>query len=81
MSAADIIARALAKPFTHTVTTHYADGICKRHDTRSLAAAENWAVEERRKIGRTLIGLADAETVTVVAVTIAEIAMAKSGDA
>ena len=31
MDALSIIARELAKPFTHTVTTRYADGACQRH--------------------------------------------------
>lgn len=49
-----ILAR-LAKPITHEVVTVYADGSEKRHGTRNIAQAENFATGERRKIGRDLI--------------------------
>lgn len=55
MTAIELIAASAAKPMTHAVVTSYADGTAKRHETRSAAAAENWAVGERRKIGRDLI--------------------------
>ena len=53
------IAAAQTAPKTHVVVTTYADGTTKRHETRSAATAENWAVGERRKIGRALL---DRET-------------------
>ncbi|MBZ9706086.1 hypothetical protein LB543_05050 [Mesorhizobium sp. ESP7-2] len=70
MTAEERIAAALAKPFTHTVITTYADGTQKRHDTRSAAAAENWAIGEERKIGRDLIDRATGKTVRVVSVDV-----------
>lgn len=50
-----LIAAALAKPITHHVVTTYSDGETLTHPARSAAAAENWAIGERRKIGRDLI--------------------------
>ncbi len=55
MPAIDLISKASAAPMTHVVITTYADGRANRHETRSAATAENWAVGERRKIGRDLI--------------------------
>lgn len=55
MDVLDLIAREAAKPMTHVVVTTYADGATKRHETRGAAQAENWAIGERRKIGRDLI--------------------------
>lgn len=68
--ATSAIARALAQPLTHRVTTHCASGKVRTHDTRSLASAENHAVGERRKIGRDLIDRMTGEAVRVVAVTV-----------
>ncbi len=70
MNALDRINSALAQPLTHRVTTVYADGATKHHDTRGLAQAENWAVGERRKIGRALIDRMTGATVSVVSVEI-----------
>lgn len=50
-----LIVAALAAPKTHKVVTTYSDGETLTHPTRSEAAAENWAIGERRKIGRDLI--------------------------
>lgn len=66
----DTIAAHLAKPLTHKVVTIYADGASKEHFTRSLAAANNWAIGERRKIGRKLIDRDTGKTVHVVGVTV-----------
>ncbi|RWO06336.1 MAG: hypothetical protein EOS07_22115 [Mesorhizobium sp.] len=52
---AAIIAARLAAPKTHGVVSTYADGATHRHETASLAQAENYATGERRKIGRDLI--------------------------
>ena len=68
------IAAALAMPLTHTVMTTYADGKQRGHDTRSAAQAENYAIGERRKIGRDLIERATGKTVRVVSVEIKPIA-------
>lgn len=50
-----LIAANLAKPITHHVVTTYSDGETLTHPVRSEGAAENWAIGERRKIGRNLI--------------------------
>lgn len=67
------IAAALAQPLTHRVSTVYAGGLVKTHDVRSLGAANNWAVGERRKIGRKLLDRATGEAVEVIAVEISEL--------
>lgn len=61
----------IARPLTHRVTTLYASGDVKTHDTRSLGAAENFAKGQNRKIGRDLIDRETGKTVRVVAVMIA----------
>lgn len=55
MNTLDLIAANLAKPITHRVVTTYSDGETLTHPARSAGAAENWAIGERRKIGRDLI--------------------------
>lgn len=70
MNAMDRINAALAAPKTHVVITGYACGKTKRHETRSEATAENWAIGERRKIGRDLIDRDTGNTVRVTTVTI-----------
>jgi hypothetical protein len=69
MTALALIDAALAAPKTHCVVTLYADGSVKRHETRSQATAENFAVGERRKIGRNLIDR-KGNPVEVVGVTV-----------
>ena len=64
-----LIAAALAKPITHKVVTLYADGQTRTHEARSLAQAENWAISERRKLGRDLINR-EGHTVRVVDVCV-----------
>lgn len=70
MNALAKINAALAAPMTHVVVTRYADGAERRHEVRSLAAGENFATGERRKIGRDLISRETGETVRVVAVEV-----------
>jgi hypothetical protein len=65
-----LIEAALAAPKTHAVVTLYADGSAKRHETRSLASAENFATGERRKVGRSLINRETGSAVEVVGVTV-----------
>lgn len=65
-----LIQAALNDPKTHAVVTLYAGGASKRHETRSLAAAQNYATGERRKIGRQLIDRATGRAVEVVHVSI-----------
>lgn len=78
MNALDLIAREMAKPMTHVVLTRYADGAVKRHETRGAKQAENWAIGERRKIGRKLISrnadMTAGPLVEVVGVEVLEIA-------
>lgn len=73
-TAAELIAAALAAPKTHRVVTEYLGGARRAHETRSHATAENYAVGERRKIGRELIDRDTGKTVVVAKVTIEEIA-------
>lgn len=68
-----LIAAQMAKLITHHVVTTYADGETLTHPVRSEGAAENWAIGERRKIGRNLIRRATGETVRVVSVEIVKI--------
>lgn len=53
------------------VTTLYADGSVKTHDSHTRAGADNFAIGERRKIGRNLIDRANGKTVRVVDVYVA----------
>jgi len=64
------LAAHLAKPLTHRVTTLYASGAVKTHDTRSLGAAENFAIGENRKVGRKLIDRATGQAVEIVGVMV-----------
>lgn len=54
-NAMNLINAALSAPKTHAVVTTYDCSMVRRHETRSMATAENFAVGERRKIGRDLI--------------------------
>ena len=67
-----LIAKALAAPKTHKVITTYADGQTKEHLTASLAQANNWAIGERRKIGRELIDRSTGNSVRVVNIEVTE---------
>lgn len=73
-----LIAAALAKPHTHVVITRFDDGSSRRHTTRSAATAENFAVMDRRRMGRPLISrnadLTAGPIVRIVAVDIEPIA-------
>lgn len=62
-----------AAPRSWRVTTHYAGGMTRQHDAHSHAGAENFAIAERRKIGRDLISRETGETVRAVDVTVAPI--------
>lgn len=62
-----------AAPLGWRVTTLYADGSVKTHDSHSLAGAKNFAIGERRKIGRELIDRATGDKVRVVEVTVSAI--------
>lgn len=73
MDAMSLINAALAAPKTHAVLTIYENGKVRRHETRSAATAENYAVGERRKIGRNLIDRETGATVRVAAVDVVAI--------
>lgn len=68
-----LILAELAKPTTHAVLTAYADGTQRRFETRSLPSAENHAIGERRKIGRSLIDRSTGMKVMVVSVEVVRI--------
>ena len=70
MNAEKTIQALLLAHKTHKVVTLYADGSRREHETSSLAQAENFAVGERRKIGRPLISRATGLDVIVSGVTI-----------
>jgi hypothetical protein len=77
-TALDRIRAARAAPLTHRVTTTFADGTERTHDTRSAASAGLWAVGERQNLGRDLISrnadLTDGPIVRVISVAVTEIA-------
>ena len=64
------LAAALAAPKTHKVVTAYQCGKVRTHETRNLASAENYAIGERRKIGRALVDRETGQLVRVQSVTI-----------
>lgn len=65
-----LIAAALAMPHTHAVVTRFEDGATRKFTTRSEASANNYAVGERRKVGRALINRETGATVRVVSVDV-----------
>ena len=65
-----LIARHRALPMTHVVVTRFTDGREERHETRSAGAAENWAIGERRKIGRRLLSRQSGQVIIVESVRI-----------
>lgn len=73
MNALELIATRLAAPKRYRVTTSYADGHEKHHETETLTQAENWASNERRKLGRSLIRRDTGATVRVSHVTVTTI--------
>jgi hypothetical protein len=68
-----LIQRLLAMPKTLAVVTRFADGSVRRHEVATRGQAENYAVGERRKIGRDLINRETGATVRVIAVDIVSI--------
>lgn len=73
MTTEQMIAAALAKPKTHAIVTTYECGKVRRHCTFSAKAAENFAIGERRKIGRNLIDRETGRKSRVVSVEIVEV--------
>lgn len=70
MSTPALVAAMLAKPITHDVVTTFADGSTRRFGVRSAAQGENYAIGERRKIGRDLVNRETGATVRVVSVEV-----------
>lgn len=70
MTTPAIILAMLAKPVTHEVVTTFADGSTRRFGVRSKPQGENYAVGERRKIGRDLINRETGDIVRVIAVEV-----------
>lgn len=68
-----LITAALAMPNTHQCVTKYSDGTTRSHRTRSEQTAENYAILERRKIGRNLTDRATGKSVCVVSVEVLKI--------
>ena len=68
-----LIAAALAAPKTHKVVTTYDDGTNRIHETRSEQTAENYAIGERRKIGRRFLSRVLNEWAMVVSVEVTKI--------
>ncbi len=65
----DILNR-LAAPKQFAVVTTYDDGSVRRHETETNRQADNYAVGERRKVGRELVSRESGSAVKVVSVTI-----------
>lgn len=70
---AALISRFQSMPKTHAVVTRFADGNERRHETATEGQAKNYAVGERRKIGRDLISRETGNTVRVVAVDVVKL--------
>ena len=66
----DLIAARLAAPKSFKVVTTYADGATREHQTETIGQANNYAIGERRKIGRDLINRETSLTVRVVSVEV-----------
>ena len=65
-----LIAAQLAKPKTHKIVTTYADGAVHEFEARSLAAAENHAVLDRRHIGRVMLERGTDREIMIVSVEV-----------
>lgn len=70
MNAMELIARIQAMPKTLAVVTRFADGASRRHEVATRGQAENYAIGERRKIGRTLLNRETGAEVRVVSVDV-----------
>lgn len=66
-----LIARRLAAPKQFEVVTLFADGTSRSFETETRGQAENYAVGERRKVGRVLINRETGAEVQVVDVYVA----------
>lgn len=66
----DLITRRLLAAKSFKVVTTYADGATREHQTETVGQANNFAIGERRKIGRDLISRETGLTVRVVSVEV-----------
>lgn len=70
---AALLARRLAAPKQFEVVTLFADGSSRKFETETRAQAENYAVGEKRKVGRILKSRETDAEVRVVDVYVAAI--------
>lgn len=73
MTIEQFIQQKLNEPKAFRVVTSYADGRTREHLTATRGQADNWAVGERRKIGRDLIDRESGLTVQVTSVDVVSI--------
>lgn len=70
MNALDLISSRLAAKKNFRVVATFADGSTRSHETETEFQAKNWAIGERRQIGRNLISRETGKTVHMVSVEI-----------
>ncbi|UXR90945.1 hypothetical protein [Agrobacterium tumefaciens] len=70
---ANLIAARLAAPEKFEVVTLFADGTSRSHKTETRGQAENYAVGEKRKVGRSLINSETGTNVRILAVYVASL--------
>lgn len=68
---AALIAKMQSMPKAFEVVTLFADGTSRTYQTATRGQADNYAVGEKRKIGRTLLNRDTGATVEVVDVYVA----------
>lgn len=68
---AALIDRMQSMPKAFEVVTLFADGTSRSHQTATLGQADNYAVGEKRKIGRALMNRDTGDIVSVVSVEVA----------
>lgn len=68
---AALIARRLAAPKQFEIVTLFADGTSRRFETETRSQAENYAVGEKRKVGKVLKNRETGAEVRVVDVYVA----------
>lgn len=72
-ASAAIIARMQAMPKKFAVVTLFADGSERRHEAATRGQADNYAVGEKRKVGRVLLHRDTGAEVRVVSVEVVAI--------
>lgn len=71
MNAMELIAKMQAMPKAFEVVTLFADGTSRSYQTATRGQADNYAVGEKRKIGRTLLNRDTCATIIVTDVYVA----------